>query len=250
VLFASSGARECALQRIPGLRDRSETVLTGFDLREFAPTPGVAPPADRLEVVHAGSLLLNHMGENLDRLLRALKIWSRRDPRVCRTVRVCLVGAEPEVKARVGRAGLADWVGVEPAVARSGLAPRLRRAHVALALASAAPFGGDPIPGKVFDAVGAGRPLLALAPRGALARLVREHALGEVVAPEGSEEIVSALSRLHERALAGDAIPGPPHRSREALCNGRAVERILAVMESARSRGAEDRRTCPYPSAS
>jgi hypothetical protein len=252
VIFASPAARDRALRRVEGLAARSETVLTGFDAREFPSDAVSVPPPGRLEVVHAGSVLVMNRLPTLLRLLAALQMWSARDPRVAATVHVRFVGAEPVVRDCIARAGLASWVRVEPPVGRAQLPGLLRGAHVCLALASSGRAGGDPVPGKLFDAIGADRPVLALAPPSALATLVREHALGRAVDPVDGRAVVAALSALHERALRGEPIPGPSEASRRAFASDAAVARIITALERARRGGRsqqEDQR-CVYPSAS
>ncbi len=250
VLFASDGARERALARVPGLAERSETVLTGFDEREFAPFRALRPAAGRLELVHAGSVLLNHMGDCFDRLLRTLRVWTVREPEIRHSLRVCFVGGEPELTQRAGQAGLEGIVTREPARPKARLGERLARAHACLALSAPVRFGADPIPGKTFDAVGADRPLLALTPPGALARLVEELGLGAVARPDDPDAILRVLRGWRRRVLAGQRIPGPPPEARARLNNDRAVERMRDALERARSRRARERGPCPSPSAS
>jgi len=233
VLFASDAARERAVRRHPDLAARSETVLTGFDPGDFAGTEGVAPPAHRLELVHAGSVATNQLGPTLERLLDALVAWERAEPGALAAVRVRLLGAEPEVAERVARRDLAGVVRVEPAVSRRALPARLRGAHACLVLAAPVPLGDEPVPGKLFDAVGAGRPLLALAWEGPLARLVREAGLGAAVDPRDEKALVDALRGLRERARAGRALPGPSEAARERFSNARARERIRAALRAA-----------------
>ncbi len=251
VLFASDGARARAIARLPDLASRSQTILTGYDAADFAGVPGGSAPQNTLEIIHAGSVLLNHMGATLDRLIEALVGWSTADSSVASTVRFRFVGGEPELERRFKRAGVGSWVQVEPAVSRRALAQRLRRAQVALALASPARYGEDPIPGKIFDAVGAGLPVFAMTPEGSLADLVRRRSLGVAIDPGDPGAIVHHLSELRTRILRGETIEGPPESSRHALSNERAVERAIAAMCDVRKRAIHRRnRRCPSPSVS
>jgi glycosyltransferase involved in cell wall biosynthesis len=249
VLFASDAARERALRRAPWLAARSETLLTGFDRAEFEAWSHVEPPSGGLELVHAGSVCVNHMERSLDGLLDALRAWRARDPQAVAALRVRLVGAEPGVAERVAAAGLAGPVAVEPRVARRALPGRLRRAHAALVLAEPGRFGGDPIPGKVFDAVGAERPILALTGSGALAELVRRRSLGEALDPRDADGIARVLDGWRRLVLAGQPLPGPPEGARRQLESERAVARMIRALESARGRAGEGH-ACPSPSAS
>jgi hypothetical protein len=54
-------------------------------------------------------------------------------------------------------------------------------------------------PAKIFEIMFLGRPCLAIAPEGALSRLVRRYGLGEVVHPSDCEGIARTLSgMLHD----------------------------------------------------
>lgn len=250
VLFASEAARAHALAKCPAVAARSETVLTGFDRDEVEPWRNERAPHDRFEIVHAGSVLVNHMGPCFDRFLEALSAWSAADPEVARTTRVRFIGAESELAARIADAGLSSFVEVESAVARGDLPRRLSGVHACLALTSEARFGTDPIPGKVFDAAGAGRPLLALCNGGALGELVERLDLGAVASPQDSARIAQLLEGWRRGALAGLPPSGPPESSRAALENGPATARIAAVLENAVASRREGAGACPSPSAS
>jgi glycosyltransferase involved in cell wall biosynthesis len=231
VVFASEGARERAVRRLPSLATRSETVLTGFDAREFGAGPAALPPAGRLVLVHAGSVALDRKALAFERLLGALAAWQEADPTVRQTVLLRLVGAEEGAAERIARHGVGEIVRVEPRVPRSELAALLQSAHACVYLAPEGERGGDPVPGKLFDAVGAGRPLLALAPAGALARLVSGRGLGRVVDPERRDAIVAALESLRAGALRSDGLAGPGADSRAALCTDRTMPRLVAALD-------------------
>ncbi|HME74013.1 MAG TPA: glycosyltransferase [Myxococcota bacterium] len=239
VVFASDGARDRALRRVPDLAERSETVLTGFAPEELElHADPIAPPSARLELVHAGSALLDRKGATFERCLGALAAWAKDDPSVRSTVRVRFVGIEAEAAEWILRLGLAEWVHAEPAVSREVLGRLLRGAHASLYLAPEGERGGDPIPGKLFDAVGAARPLVCLAPPGPLARLVRDRGLGWVVDPESSEALIGCLENLRGRALCGQPLPGPHAEVRASLCAAATMPRLVSTLERVAGLGA------------
>jgi glycosyltransferase involved in cell wall biosynthesis len=239
VVFASEGAREHALRRVADLAERSETVLTGFDPEELdVRAQPMTPSTRRLELVHAGSTLLDHKTPTFERCLVALAAWAKADPSVRSTVYVRFVGVEAEGAERIARLGLADWVRAEPAVSREALRPLLRGAHASLYLAPQGERGGDPIPGKLFDAVGAARPLIALVRPGALARLVADHGLGFVVDPESADALIACLENLRGRALRGHLLPGPSAQVRASLCAAATMPRLLATLQRVAERRA------------
>jgi glycosyltransferase involved in cell wall biosynthesis len=239
VVFASDGTRERALRRVPGLAERSETVLTGFAPEELGlrANPSPAQPA-RLELVHAGSALLDRKAATFERCLSALEEWARTEPHVPSTVRLRFVGLEAVAAARIQQHGLDDWVHAEEAVSREALGRLLRGTHASLYLAPEGERGGDLIPGKLFDAVGAAKPLVALAPSGSLSRLVRDRGLGWVVDPKSAQELIGCLEALRRRVLRGQALPAPLAEIRASLCATATMPRLVSTLQRVAARGA------------
>ncbi len=229
VFFASEAVRDHYCARLPELRERSDWILTGFEPSEFEPWQAVEPPRDRFEIAYAGKLLM-YRSELLERVLAGLALWSRRDARVPDAARVRLVGAEREVRERVRAAGLEAWVRVEPGVPRGEVGRVLRRSHVALVLGSDGPGGGDPIPGKLFDAVGANRAVLAVTPAGTLARLVSRLGLGRVV-PVDPPALAATLTTLHAQVERDGAVSAMPAVARSALRADLQMDRLVGRLE-------------------
>jgi glycosyltransferase involved in cell wall biosynthesis len=102
--------------------------------------------------------------------------------------------------------GLGDRIEVIPFVPRRR-SLELQRDSEALLLI-AAPAGGrgtGVIPGKVFEYVAAGRPILAaVPPGGAAARLIEEIGVGVVAPSDDVDALRAALGELHERWQRGD----------------------------------------------
>ena len=232
VLFASEAVRRRYLLRLPDLARRSETVLTGYDPEEFRGAEAVVPDPLRFSIVHAGSASHDEKTDTLLRFLDALRLWSRRDHDVAETVEVAFVGGEPSLRDAIAVRGLSRWVKVESSVSRVALAGRLRRAHRCLYLAPAGDFGADPVPGKLFDAVGAGRRLLALAPEGPVSRLIEDLDLGEAVPPDDLEGLVANLSEARCSARSQLATPGPGASARRRLDVQFTMSRVVRALEA------------------
>jgi glycosyltransferase involved in cell wall biosynthesis len=246
VLFTSSAVRNRCTTRIPSLADRSDMLLTGYDADDFREGRDMKPPADRLEIVHAGSVFAANRGPTLDKFLAAVRQLISVEPEFRRALCVRFLGAEPGTSARIGSQGLTDLVRVEPAVPRARVGNALRRAHICLALSPPGSRGGDPIPGKLFDASGAGRPILALTGEGALARLIRRHGLGVAIPPEDSAGIAALIhSALRRVRRSETALPFDESGARE-LESGRCLARVVEIFESVIQVG---ERACPSASA-
>jgi glycosyltransferase involved in cell wall biosynthesis len=82
------------------------------------------------------------------------------------------------------------------------------------------------IPGKLFEYLGVGRPVLALMPRGPAAAILRENEAGTTIPPDDAPRIAGALEDLHRRWRSGalEAAPRtPPARfTREATARSLA----------------------------
>ena len=246
VLFTSSAVRNRCTARVPGLADRSETVLTGYDAGDFGEGRDLKPPSDHLEIVHAGSVFAANRAPTLDKFLAALRQLVSAEPGIRSALRIRFLGAEPATAAHASDEGLADLVTVEPAVPRAQVGSALRRAHICLALSPPGPHGGEPIPGKLFDASGAGRPILALTREGPLAKLIRRHRLGVAIAPEDSAGIAALVRSALFRALRSEtALPFDGSGARE-LELGRSLGRVVEICESLTQVGEG---ACPSPSA-
>jgi hypothetical protein len=247
VVFASEGALKRAVARMPELATRARTVLTGFDPLLFA--RGAPPPTGRLELVHAGSALLDGRGETLSLFLAALAAWARRRPEVTASVRVRFIGGEPAIAERLERAGVAGWVGVEHAVPRERVGTRLSEAHACLHLAPPGPLGGDNVSGKLFDAAGAGRPLLSLVQGGAVAQLVRDLGLGVAVAPGDESGLLATLEAWRAAVLRGEPVAAIPAAARASLSAQHTIPGLVAALEeAAQDPKPKPRRSDPRPS--
>lgn len=221
VVFAGAAAHERAVRRCPDLAARSTTVLTGFAPEDPAPMP--APSGPTLRLVHAGSIGLNQMASSFGRFLDALVAWRARRPDAHFALR--LLGAEAGLSGEIGARGLQDWVMIAPAVPRAALGRELAAAHAALVLSADAPFGTDPIPGKCFDAIAAGRPLLAWTPAGGLADWVATAGTGVVIDPAEPRALGRQLDRWLD-AVRNGGLPTLTSGERAAFAAPESMERI------------------------
>jgi len=86
------------------------------------------------------------------------------------------------------------------------------------------------IPGKTFQYLGARRPILALAPQGAAADLIRETGSGVVVPPEDLGAIEGAILELFDRWRAGTLGVAPCDLS--AFESRTSTERLSTILEA------------------
>jgi hypothetical protein len=79
----------------------------------------------------------------------------------------------------------------------------MRRAHVLVLVKHTERRYRGLIPGKLYEYLGAGRPLLALVPESEAADLVRGLGCAEIAAPDDVEAIAAALERFVDSKRAG-----------------------------------------------
>ncbi len=228
-------------------------IPNGFDEEDFAAAfaeraagacvgAGAWIPAEGFPVLHAGQL-------NLDRplgpFLAGLRLYRERGlgagyAGAAREAMTFLLGPcydshGEEVKA----AGLSDAVRFLPGRTHHDAVAAMLSARVLLLLEQDSDRGRLVLPGKAFEYLRAGRPILAVVPRGgAAARFVRETNAGIAVDPSSPTEIAEALARL----LDGEADP------RRTVVSAARYERRILTAELARLFDAVSARGHPAPS--
>lgn len=187
-------------------------IPNGYDPDDF-PERQSGPPRDRFVLTYVGTVFRLTSARGLVAGLRRLH---ELDPELAGLLDVRFFGRIVETEASY-------FEGTESlAVSRLGYVEHaqalaeLGASHAVLCILDDV-AGADRIyPAKIFEIMYLGRPCLALAPDGALARLVRSHGLGEVVSPRDPDAIAAALARMvQEFRDQGDA-----GRTRSSARNG------------------------------
>ncbi len=231
-IFASAGARRRAIARHPNLANRSEVTLTGFDPRRYV---GAADPVPtraerRYRLVHAGNVGLDAKASRATAFLDVLATWRERHPEVETSVDVTFLAAEAWFRGEINRRELQRFVRIEPACSRGDLAARLEQAHRCLHIAPPGPRGADPIPGKLFDALGSRRRLLSFADGGALSELLQQYDWGEAFAPSDTESLIHFLESERRGVLAGTYVPVLTDAARSSCTNEVALEGLVRAI--------------------
>ena len=183
-------------------------------------------------------------------LLQAVRLLHVREPELAKLLEVRFIGRIVETEASYF-AGTAA-IGVERlGYLQHGQAlAELARSHAVLCLLDDLPGADRIYPAKIFEIMYLGRPCLALAPEGTLAKLVRDHALGEVIHPRDSEAIFASLLRRVRSFRDGTAGPFDDtashavdidrfHRQAQA---GEFARIFRAAMDTARTKSTQSSR--------
>ena len=193
VLVTTSAHERLLTNKYPGCR--IERIPNGYDEEDFARERDVRPPASPFTVTHCGMLT---MGRSSRPFLEGLGVLASRAPDIASAIRVVFIGPRESANEKwVQRLGLEGFVRFEDNLPHREVIRRERESHVLLLIKHDDERYRGLVPGKLFEYIGAKRPVLAVVPEGEAADIVRELARGEV-APIGSpEEIAAALEKMY-----------------------------------------------------
>ncbi len=205
VVTATAPIADDLCARYPAAAERITTISNGFDAAEFAGLRRERTPDGAFLLVFTGALGSSRQGTSAEAFFAALAEVVRRQP--AQALRVQIVGdTRPAEWAAAYAHGLENVVTFLPPVSR-------RQAHQhqldadALLLVTA-PGQRSVATLKLFDYIGAGIPILALAADNAAADIVTTYDLGVTVTPDDPLAIADALEAMMTHWRAGRAWPG------------------------------------------
>ena len=196
VICNSEFVRDDFVGRFPELSDRFVTVPNGFDPEDFSDLEASRPVGqDHLVLTHAGFFYGPRRPHPILQALCVLRDRNHLDRIPC----LQLVGP-PTYEGRCLRSIASDY-GVEDLVHVSGeLAHRhalelMRGSDIQVLVGFSGKGSELQVPAKLFDYLGVGRPVLALAPeRGAIGEVMRQSGVnGALCSPDDPEEIAAGI---------------------------------------------------------
>ncbi|AMA72027.1 glycosyl transferase family 1 [Aneurinibacillus sp. XH2] len=99
----------------------------------------------------------------------------------------------------VRRLGLEDIVDIQGNLPHKKALEMMKGADVLMLIGDTAPGSGVYIPGKLYEYMAIGHPILALSVEGESTEIIRKFHLGEVVNPLNKDEIKQAFLRMYEQ---------------------------------------------------
>ncbi len=193
------------IEKYPFIRNRCETIPNGFDSDDFRGLKRSAS-SDRFTITYAGKFYGLRTARHF---LTALRNLFGKNNHLKDRIRVVFAGPEDRHTVRlVQELGLQDVVEMTGFVAHRESLQLMMNADVLLLVMSQGEVVGNGtgtmmIPGKTFEYLAARRPILALAPEGAVSDLMRARGSGMVVPPEEVGAIEGAILDLFGRWQAG-----------------------------------------------
>jgi len=197
----------CNVVRIPN----------GYDEEDFA-GESLVPPDGPLRITHCGMLTL---GRKSRVFLDGMSRFFDSVPGARRNVRIAFIGARESANEELDT-GLAGAVTFEDNMPHAGCVDRERSSHLLLLIKHDDVQYNGLVPGKLYEYIGARRPILALAPPGEAADLVSGLRRGEIAGPGDAGEVAAALERIYSAYSGGtldeayDLSPRPEFSRRTA----------------------------------
>lgn len=194
VLVTTDWQKEKLEELYPGCH--VEKVRNGFDEDDFSGLSNLSGPSGPFTVLHCGMLTL---GRSSRPFLDGLSIFVKSRPEIAGDFRVVFLGArESENEDWVSRLGLEDVVEFRDNISHDECVRLERSSHLLLLLKHDDERYRGLVPGKLFEYLGARRPVLALAPEGEAASIITETGRGEVVGFGDPQKVASVLGRFYD----------------------------------------------------
>ena len=180
------------------------TIPNGYEEADFLdlPTPASDQP---FTLTYTGNFYGARSPEPLFKAFNSLK---DRYPDLKQRMRVRLIGPySPLVDTGIQKHGMEDLIDVQPYQPHRQAIEALSSSDV-LVLVDGPGFTAN-IPGKVFEYLRTGRPILALVPGGSTADLLEETRGAIIVHPDDVEDIPDTLIKLYESrsSLSSEWVP-------------------------------------------
>jgi glycosyltransferase involved in cell wall biosynthesis len=179
------------------LKSRVSTITNGFDYGEVNVDERFVSLDDKkMNFIYAGSLYGRF---NPVFFLESLAAWIDGHKIDSRTLNVEFYGnRDYEYGDFLREIGLADIVNFHGFISKSELLPRLPGADCLLLFLGFDESCSNVIPAKLFEYLASGTPILALAPEGITADIIRRHQAGYIVSEPDKGRTVELLARIYE----------------------------------------------------
>ena len=244
VIFATeANHEEYAAHYGADAAQRFFVVPNGCDPSEFIGLERMNPDTDFV-IVHAGSL---YGARTPEPLIRALAACIDKGLVLRGRVRLRMIGTavDPRIQSVASALGVGDAVEFVPRMARQQALEEMARASALLVLQ---PSTTVSIPGKLYEYLALGKPILALCEEGETARLVVRSGLGIAVTTDAAGAIESALVQLLEKART-PLPPAPTELYDGNYGAARIVELLASVSGATTPAEVKSNSSIPQPAA-
>ena len=176
--------------------DKTRVLANGFDPDDF---PAVAKKEEGVHICHCGSIT---SFSNPALLFQALRLLARTDPELMKNLRIHYVGmdATNQFEADIVRHGM------ERVVTYHGYQPHRRALQWlmqadALLLIALGKAGAHFIPGKTFEYLGSGKPILAVSNVADTSELLRQTGAARLSAADDAADLAEGIRQIGRNQL-------------------------------------------------
>lgn len=188
-------------RRYPSRAAHMHTITNGFDPADF---PGPDPSIDAarpLRLLHTGTLTLRRTVAPLVQTVERLR---RRHPQLEDDLQIELLGGRDANNDRmIQSARLERVITTSPGLGHGQVVVRQRRAQALLLIDAGGPGSELTLPGKLFEYLGARRPIFAFGSHDGVGRILRETGAGVCFGPDETGAAADELGRWIADARAG-----------------------------------------------
>jgi glycosyltransferase involved in cell wall biosynthesis len=211
-------------------------VPNGFDRLQFLESPPNVQSSNGFDVVHAGAL---YYGRSLTAVLEAARRLVDAVPAFALKFSLTLLGSlDPGAQTELAASGLGQRIRYRGQLDHASTIQAMRAADLLLLVANTTPGAEATVPGKLFEYLAVGRPVLAVAPPDSSTADVLNQTGGGWLAPSGDSAAIACVLQeafdAHQRATSK-----PPEPGQVARFDRRVLTRDLThVFDQAGSRAA------------
>jgi glycosyltransferase involved in cell wall biosynthesis len=193
VVLVTDRMADAFRQQYPDLpTDRFSVVSNGFDPCQFDASRDETR-RDGWEVLHAGAL---YYGRSIAALLEAIRRLLATDADFARDFRLVLLGSlDANARVELARSGLGDRIRFRGRLDHASAIRAMRSADALLLVANTTPGAEATVPGKLFEYLAVGRPVIAVAPSESSTADVLERTSGGWLAPAGDADAIGCVLR-------------------------------------------------------
>lgn len=197
LVVVSEEMKNDVLKKMPEIDPSRIAVITnGYDSADFANLQPEGDP-EHFTVVHAGSLFA---WRSLQPFLSAMRCFFQRCSAARKKFRLKLLGIIPDQeRTAIAMAGLQENVIIHDYLPYRQALSHIVGADVALLLLGECGHPANMLTSKLFDYMGARRPILAIGPQGGAHRLLNTEKLGDAFQEDQTAQIAEAL-QVHFKA--------------------------------------------------
>jgi glycosyltransferase involved in cell wall biosynthesis len=203
ILIANTETHAQRLKDVYGCQN-VHVIRNSFDPADFAGTSAL-PKFEKLTISHVGSI---YGKRNADLLFAAINRLAKEfAPEKLKLNVVFLGSGGGGLLESIARYDLAEYVTLIDQVPHKEAIEFMSRSHVLLLIKATGKWSRGQIPGKFFEYVGSGNPVLCIGPRDSeVADIINDCRLGHVV-EDSHEEMLGIIRKLYARYLETGALP-------------------------------------------